>query len=96
MRKEAEERGEKKKDRLRGFICSQDGSDYHGGCRGVLSIYNASSHAGGRGNTSSWASQGVQPLVLALQSAESFVVVIKAVVEAVVPFLFGSSQVAWC
>lgn len=39
---------------VEGFICS--GSDYCGGYRGVLSIYNALSHAGGRGNTSSRAS----------------------------------------
>lgn len=69
----------KEKDRLWGFVCSRDGSDYRGGCRGALSIYNVSSFAVGRGNTSSWASWGMRPLVLALQPAESFVVFIKAV-----------------
>lgn len=45
-----------------------------GGDRGLLSIYNASSLAGGKGNTSSWGSYGMQPLVLALKPAQSFVV----------------------
>lgn len=62
------QQSKERKDTL--FIGSQDCSDYSG----ALSIYNASSLAGGRGNTISWARQGMQPMVLALKAAELFVV----------------------